>query len=185
MGFLRKEYKSAKSYWLTSKRSSLLLYLQCVILRVYMVIVLRHKLGNTYEHPFVDIYFFYVPLHRVICCMRLRCICWYPVLSAGNFYVTRVGWINCFIVIYCVFLFYMLMVLRCTGSRFKYFLYVLFMLIYFAGTAPRVIWSEYTYTYIVHARVVLLLLYAYLYHYAQHLPQCSRFPENQIWGGQW
>jgi len=124
-----------------------------------MVIVLRHKLGNTYEHPFVDIYFFYVPLHMVICCVRLRAYMLVPsILSAGNFYLTRVGWINCFIVIYCVFLFYMLIVLRHTGSRFKYFLYELFMLIYFAGIARRVIWSEYTYIYCTCAGCIIVIV---------------------------
>ena len=85
-------------------------------------------------------------------------ICWYPVLSADNFYVTRVGWINYFIVIYCGFLFYMHIVLRYTGSRFKYFLYVLFMLIYFVGTARRVIWSEYTYIYYTCAVWIIVIV---------------------------
>jgi len=91
--------------------------------------------------------------------VRLRAYMLVPsILSAGNFYLTRVGWINCFIVIYCVFLFYMLIVLRHTGSRFKYFLYELFMLIYFAGIARRVIWSEYTYIYCTCAGCIIVIV---------------------------
>ena len=123
-----------------------------------MVIVLRHKLGNTYEHLLLTFTsFMYRWVGWFVACVSVR-ICRYHVLSGGNFYVTRVGWINCFIVIYCVFLFYMLIVLRHTGSRFKYFLYELFMLIYFAGIARRVIWSEYTYIYCTCAGCIIVIV---------------------------
>ena len=126
---------------------------------MYVVIVLRHKLGNTYEHPFVDIYFFYVPLHRVIFLYASPCV------YVGTQYcqlvismsLESVGLIVLLLYI-VVFLFYMLMVLRYTGSRFKYFLYVLFMLIYFAGTARRVILSEYTYIYCTCAGCIIVIV---------------------------
>ena len=76
----------------------------------------------------------------------------------------------------------MLMVVRYTGSRFKYFFYVLFMLIYFAGTARRVIWSEYTYRVSQEECAILLesVPYVKLYRYnPKHLyPKLNGYGDN-------
>jgi len=93
-----------------------------------------------------------------VVCVSVR-ICWYPVLSADNFYVTRVGWINCFIVIYCGFSFICILFLGTLARDLIYSLCSFYANI-FCGyrTESNLVW---THLYILYMRG---LYYCYCMH---------------------
>ena len=142
--FLRKECKYAKSHRLTPESSSLVGIFNVWFYLCLWLLFLRPKLGNYInEDPWFAV------------CVSVRC--WYLVFLASNLYVSRVSCSNCFNVIYyglyfiCLFLF---------SIRW---LCVSFMLIYYTGTARRVIYFEYTdiyiYIYCTCAGCIIIIVY--------------------------